>query len=108
MVCPPRQCIDEVIQLLEPRARAKRLVLRHDIVRQALEDQNPMAIKAAAHSLKSSSASVGATRVAESAKTLEQAGSRSDPSAAAELLETLAAAYQAAAASLDPYQQGRG
>ena len=62
-------------------------------LQKSLKDQDSETFRRAAHSIKSSSASLGAMRLSEHARQLEMIGKSSDLGAAAGLLETLEAEY---------------
>jgi HPt (histidine-containing phosphotransfer) domain-containing protein len=62
-------------------------------VRDAIASADPEALRQAAHSLKSSSANLGATRLAAACKELEQRGRERRLEGVAELLPTLETHY---------------
>ncbi|MCK9296699.1 MAG: response regulator [Desulfobulbaceae bacterium] len=69
-------------------------------IREAVQQGDAESLREAAHSLKTSSANLGATGLASLCKQLEDLGGRAKAEAAAELLERLDASYQEVIASL--------
>lgn len=69
-------------------------------LRASFSAQDSDVFRRAAHSIKSSSASLGAMRLSEHARTLEMIGKSGDISQAADQLESLAAEYDLASAEL--------
>jgi two-component system, sensor histidine kinase and response regulator len=69
-------------------------------IREGVAQSDGRSITSAAHSLKSSSATIGARRVSELCKRLESLGREGSPKGAAELLESLEAAQTAAREAL--------
>jgi HPt (histidine-containing phosphotransfer) domain-containing protein len=69
-------------------------------VRAAIADTNSEALRQAAHAMKSSSANVGAVRLAELCKRLERLGREGDSRAAAGLLTAVEEAFTAACGAL--------
>jgi len=72
-------------------------------IARAVEARDARALQAAAHSLKSSSANLGATEVAECARTLERHGREGDLTEADTTLAQLDKAYPPTAAQLERY-----
>jgi len=72
-----------------------------DAIAQAVGSRDARALQTAAHSLKSSSANLGATRVAEAARALEQFGREGELDGAPDALETLRDAYPPVRAGLE-------